>query len=334
MCISSLPGFKPLAIVISFLTTKLLLIMAAPSGTVPPATYDLIKTWINQQQQAQAPLTDKLRTALLNVENAIKDEPALQPEPDLGDQNWVGLLQEYRAAYPVRGSQEVNYIERPFAPTNRGAARWKCQVTLDDETLTVFPCADESLPSFARKKDAKQYAAKCAVEWLREKGFMPQNGARFPKGFVTPHQQLQSQAQSQQQSPQASGSTPTQGQSSPQTKRSPTKPPSSPFDDSQPSAANQAAELCNAMGLQPPKYDVQPTADGFFRGRVDFGPLADLLRFDTSELVLTEDVMDKKAAKEMLAEKLLKLLQAEKERRDAANQAFLAGTRKGDDGKR
>lgn len=34
----------------------------------------------------------------------------------------------------------------------------------------LFP--DGTLPSFARKKDAKKYAAKCAVEWLGVNGYM------------------------------------------------------------------------------------------------------------------------------------------------------------------
>ncbi|KAI0434055.1 hypothetical protein F5Y09DRAFT_297057 [Xylaria sp. FL1042] len=290
--------------------------MATSNTAVPPATYDLITTWIYQQQHASTPLTDNLRTALLGLENAIKNEPNPQPEPDLGDQNWVGLLQEYRAANPFKGSREVKFIELPFDPLGRGVLSWKCQVMLDEEPGVLFPSADESLPAFTRKRDAKKYAAKCATEWLRSKGFMPQYGVKFPKVYIPPHLQRQ-----------ALGSTPTQGQSSPQTKKPPSTPakvPSSPFDDTQPSVANQAAELCNALGLQHPKYDIQPTDDGFYRGRVDFGTLSDLLRFDTSQLILTEDVMDRKAAKEMLAEKLLKLLQAEKEKRDAANQAFLA----------
>jgi hypothetical protein len=38
-------------------------------------------------------------------------------------------------------------------------------------------------PSFGRKKDAKQYAAKCCIEWLMEGGHMPSDGVsvEFPK---------------------------------------------------------------------------------------------------------------------------------------------------------
>lgn len=46
-----------------------------------------------------------------------------------------------------------------------------------DETGT--PAA----PSFGRKKDAKQYAAKCCAEWLMKAGYMPSDGVNveFPK---------------------------------------------------------------------------------------------------------------------------------------------------------
>ncbi|KAI0971649.1 hypothetical protein F4678DRAFT_472172 [Xylaria arbuscula] len=298
--------------------------MAARGTIVSPATFDLIETWIGQQRQASTPVADKVQTALLGLEDAIKTDPTLQTDLELDDTNWVGMLQEYRAAHPLRGSQEVPFAESPFDPSGRGFVRWQCRVTLDEAPGVVFPNADAALPSFARKKDAKQYAAKCAIEWLRAKGLMPQHGVRFPKGYSTPHQ-LQGQPKSPQ--PKGFSNTPAQGQilSPARIQSTPTRSPFSPFDDSQASAANQAAELCKALGINPPRYDIATTTiDGFYRGRADFGDEGDFLPFDASELALTEDVMGKKAAKELIAEKLVKLLLAEKEKRDARNQAFLA----------
>ncbi|RWA12133.1 hypothetical protein EKO27_g2953 [Xylaria grammica] len=287
--------------------------MAAIGATVPPATYDLIGTWINQQQQAPVPLTDKLRSALIGLENALKAEPVPQSEPELGDVNWVGLLQEYRAAYPFKGSQEVNFAESPFDPTNRGQIRWKCQVTIGEAPNAAFPHADGNQPAFARKKDAKKYAAKCAVEWLRAKGFLPKEGVRFPKGTITAHQQ---QAQSKSQQLKESSNSHAKAPSPP------TSIPSSPFDSSQPSAAGQVSELCRALGIPHPKYDCRPVGGGFFRGYADFGSYTNMLPFDGSKL--GPDVMGKKAAKEMVAEYLLEQLEAEKEKRDRDKEAFLA----------
>lgn len=67
--------------------------MAATSENVSPTTYDLIGTWIGQQRQAPAPLTDKLRSALLGLEYALKVESVSLSEPEMGDFNWVGHLQ-------------------------------------------------------------------------------------------------------------------------------------------------------------------------------------------------------------------------------------------------
>ncbi|KAF2972141.1 hypothetical protein GQX73_g1450 [Xylaria multiplex] len=300
--------------------------MAATGSTVPPATYALIETWISQQRQAPAPLTDKLRTALIGLESALLSHVAPPPEPELGDQNWVGLLQgkypQYRAAYPIGGSTEIDFVDSPYDPTGRGQVRWKCQVTIDEDPGAPFPRAGGDQLSFARKKDAKKYAAKCAVEWLRERRFMPQDGAKFPKGVVAPHKQQPALPKSQQSK--ASSISLAKGQSPPQTKppSPPTNIPSSPYDDSEPSAAHQVSVLCGALGIPPPRYDVESVNDGFYRGRADFGAYSGMLPFDASEP--TPDAISKKTAKEMVAEYLLKHLQAEKQKRDREKEAFLA----------
>ncbi|KAI0542291.1 hypothetical protein GGR58DRAFT_453422 [Xylaria digitata] len=298
--------------------------MAATGSTVPPATYDLIETWISQQRQAPVPLTNKLRTALIGLENALLSHVA---QPELGDQNWVGLLQEYRAAYPIGGSTEVEFVDIPYDPTGRGQVHWKCQVTIDEEPGAPFPRAGGDQLSFASKKHAKKYAAKCAVEWLREKRFMPQDGVRFPKGAITPHQKHLAQSKGQQSK--ASNSSLAKGQSPTQINppSPPTNIPSSPYDPSEPSAAHQVTILCNALGIPQPRYEVESVNDGFYRGRADFGTYSDMFPFDASEP--TPDAISKKTAKEMVAEYLIKHLQAEKQKRDREKEAFLAQYRDG-----
>ncbi|KAI0448727.1 hypothetical protein F5B21DRAFT_96506 [Xylaria acuta] len=296
--------------------------MAATGETVSPTTYDLIGTWIGQQRQAPAPLTDKLRSALLGLEYALKLESVSMSEPDLDEFNWIGLLQEYRAAHPFRGSREVVFVDSSFDPTGRGPLRWKCQVTLGEAPGQPFPHGDASQHTFAKKKDAKKYAARCAVEWLRAKGFMPQGGGvKFPRSaIVFPQQQQQQQQQQQTQSKAPSSPSHTTKLSSP-----PAVIPASPFDASQPSAAHQVAELCTSLGISTPSYRVDPTDDkgSFFSGYADFGPYGAILPFDTSKSRV-ENIMGKKAAKEMIAENLLEILQEEKRKRAAMDQAFLA----------
>ncbi|KAI1752373.1 hypothetical protein F4782DRAFT_501607 [Xylaria castorea] len=299
--------------------------MAATSENVSSTTYDLIGTWVGQQRQAPAPLTDKLRSALLSLEYALKVESVSMSEPELGEFNWVGHLQEYRAAHPFQGSREVGFIDSSFDPTGRGPLRWKCQVTLGEAPGEIFPYGDASQCTFAKKKDAKKYAAKCAVDWLRAKGFMPQSGGvKFPRSTIVFPQQKQQQQQA-----------PPKNPSSPSHTTKPSSPPAaipaSPFDDSQPSAAHQANELCTGLGISPPTYRVELTDEKglFYSGYADFGVYGAILPFDVSKSRV-ENIMGKKAAKEMIAENLLRLLLEEKQKRAAADQAFL-GQHKGGD---
>ncbi|KAJ2991008.1 hypothetical protein NUW58_g2685 [Xylaria curta] len=77
--------------------------MAATDETLPPTTYDLIEAWVSQQRQTPLPLTDKLRSAVLNFEYALKDASVSKSEPELGDFNWIGLLQGKIQSYaPVQ----------------------------------------------------------------------------------------------------------------------------------------------------------------------------------------------------------------------------------------
>lgn len=189
-----------------------------------------------------------------------------------------------------------------------------------------FPPADVNQPTFARKKDAKKYAAKCAVEWLRAKGFMPQGGAaRFPKGMVTPHQQRLRQIQRPQQQTLVTPSARV-GQ--------PISPPvaitQSPFDASQQSAVHQVAELCRDLGYPAPAYKIDSDGSGFFNGAANFGDHRDLLPFDAAAVSPVHGGLGNKATKEMVAENLLIPLRAEKRKRDAENEAFMAQYTKGD----
>lgn len=200
-----------------------------------------------------------------------------------------------------------------------------------------FPPADVSQLTFARKKDAKKYAAKCAVEWLRAEGFMPQGGARFPKGMATPHQQRLRQAQrpQPQPQPQAPGTPFARGGGaggqliSPPvatTDRNTTAVaiPQSPFDPSQPSAVHQVSELCRDLGYPPPVYKITGDGPDFFDGFADFGDHRDLLPFDAVAVSSVRGVMGRGFTKETVAEQVLAALRNEKQKRDAENAAFMA----------
>jgi hypothetical protein len=206
---------------------------------------------------------------------------------------------------------------------------------------------DGSQPSFARKKDAKKYAAKCAVEWLRAKGFMPQEGGvRFPKATIA--QPPPSPSQTRQLG--ASGSSPPVrngrgggreggrqaapfGQTThPSTTSTTTSiTPTSPFDDTEPAATRQVSQLCDSLGLSPPAYRLQAVESGgqFWSGHADFGVHSVTLPFDAARLVRVKNVFGKRTAREMIAEDLLTHLREEKRTREIGDHAFLARIRGG-----
>ncbi|KAK7435393.1 hypothetical protein Landi51_13069 [Colletotrichum acutatum] len=138
-----------------------------------------------------APLTDHEVSAI-----AVLLRPAPRPEPDLGKTNWLGLLNHFQQ---VR-NQKVTFTDEARQEQGLGKAkelRWACSATFDS-TGDVFPQpgygmdagADVSRggagPSFPGKKDAKQWAAKAACEWLIDNGHMMPSGdlPKFPKPFA------------------------------------------------------------------------------------------------------------------------------------------------------
>ncbi|KAI1502744.1 hypothetical protein F5X99DRAFT_417730 [Biscogniauxia marginata] len=278
--------------------------------SVSTSTYETVQNWISRQLESRAPVTEAQRELLLHLELTINPRSPPRPEPELDDINWIGLLQEYRAARQrvPGGRSVVNFTEAPVDPLSRGPPNWYSQVTIDEHP-EPFPGAagglfeDGTQPSFFRKKDAKKYAAKCAVEWLRANGYMPQaGGVKFPKPQQPAPKPLSLPKNAKPASlPQASNP-PKTPNNAPKTPA-----PVSPFDDTQPSAAFEVARLCKDLGWQPPQYRIEPdpSAGGFFSGYPDLGINASLFPDGVGRV---NNILSKKAAKEKIAEDLLKPL--------------------------
>jgi hypothetical protein len=78
---------------------------------------------------------------------------------------------EFRNAYP-------HPIQTKLTEGTVGQQRFVCTATIA-ESSEVF---GSTTVSFGKKKDAKRYACKCAIEWLIEHNFMPaQGGVRLAK---------------------------------------------------------------------------------------------------------------------------------------------------------
>ncbi|KAI2637364.1 hypothetical protein GGS21DRAFT_549442 [Xylaria nigripes] len=293
---------------------------AVPS--VEPSTYELIHTWAGQQRLTPEPLTEDLRIAVLKLERAIRVGLTDLSEPELGDTNWI----EYRAVHIV-SFREDDFTTNAVDPTGQGSLRWTCQVRVAEEPRLSFPKASEDGReiSFARKKDAKKYAAKCAVEWLREQGFMSPVRVRLPTDTAAlikdrPPPPPQQQQQQQQQIPSKSNQLNKPGGTT-------TTIPLSPLDENQPSSVYLVSQLCSSLNLPSPSYVVEsPDNDGLYNGYANFGLDRGLMPFDVSKLRGVTDVLGQKLAKEKIAKEVLEYLVAEKEKRDAELQAYLASS--------
>ncbi|KAK8050555.1 hypothetical protein PG994_012285 [Apiospora phragmitis] len=143
--------------------------------------YNDILQWVNTQQQlellGQPPtMTVAQCKAFRELHQLIKPQPPPVTEPEMGRQDWIGLLNSYRQLKPdVRRTQfNDEAVEDPRRPL-----RWRCYCLIAEHPQ-AFPCAARGVdaatglaPSFAKKQTAKHYAARCAVEWLVQQGLMP-----------------------------------------------------------------------------------------------------------------------------------------------------------------
>ncbi|KAI0840457.1 hypothetical protein F5Y06DRAFT_240959 [Hypoxylon sp. FL0890] len=326
---------------------------------VSPETYKSIQNWIGRQQEYEAthskpaPLTEVQRQLLEKLELTLPPENPRPAEPELDDTNWIGILLEYRAARQrVReGVPGGDFIETP-GPVIGGEQKWHCQVRIDEHPVLfpgpdggLFP--DGSLPYFSRKKDAKKYAAKCAVQWLRAQGYMSQgsmpqgdnNGRKSPR--------VQDQQTTSQPSPvngngkRKHSSSPDQVETSapkPEPHGSPLSPKSpvpkgmaSPFNSDEVSKIHEVSELCARLEYPGfPKYRLTENSEqrGFYSGYA----YLDLLAFNLpAGIGRVENVLGQKPAREKIAEDLYEhLLKLAEERSESAKEhlATLAPVKK------
>ncbi|KAI1771411.1 hypothetical protein F4818DRAFT_430194 [Hypoxylon cercidicola] len=285
---------------------------------VSSETYRAIQNWIGQQLEyeathsAPAPLTDAQRKLLDKLEQALPPATPLLAEPDMGDANtnWVGLLMEDRAARQ-RGSTvgEPDFKEKA-GPVVLGVQKWYYEVRIDEHPAP-FPNSesgflpDGTQPYFTRKKDAKRYAAKCAMEWLRNR--------RMPQG--SSNGMASAQVQNRPVTPQFSPERKKQklSASSPEQSKNPA---------SKPDVIQEVRQLCERLGGPEPRYILAENADqpGFFSGYPDMGILVSALPAGTGRV---EDVLGKKSAREKIAEELVVPLRAIAAKHEEANQRYI-----------
>ncbi|TGO28041.1 hypothetical protein BPAE_0033g00430 [Botrytis paeoniae] len=201
-----------------------------------------------------------------DVSGILLEEQALQ---EMGNTNWVGKLLEYHQANAIIPPPE--YIEHQVSEQ-----RFGCSVIIRQKTEPIT-----TLASFSKKKDAKKFISKLAIDWLISQNLMPSTGAvKFPKTPIA---------------------TPI-----PDTRERSTSP--TPYPSLVPG-------LCIALGFNPPAYRLKLMSEGtsFYEIYADFGSDT---RVDGPVGKLT-DIYGQKKAKEACAKEVFKFLKAIERSREA-----------------
>ena len=181
------------------------------------------------------------------------------------------LTQEFRAAHPTQDSQSLHYTEHIISDLASSAPLRFAYTVKISEHPTSIP-SNQNV-SFTRKKDAKQYASKLAIDFLTSKNLIPSDGSvRFSKPKATPS----------------------------------SSPLPSPTGDSKPSFASQVPGLCERLGFSPPTYVVESAAPGspLYNGYAHFSgdPRVE------GKVALFRGVLGRKNAKERCAEGVIGFL--------------------------
>ncbi|KAH6627857.1 hypothetical protein F5144DRAFT_494892 [Chaetomium tenue] len=314
-----------------------------------PVDYRDLKEWIEEQERNPKPLTPLQQRAISDLRRSI--------EPEIGVRDWVSLMNRYTQAH---GGTPA-FIDEP-APDERWTYRCIFKPTADTEQMS-FPNSEAGFtpnehgvpaaPSFGRKKDAKQYAAKCCVEWLMKGGYMPSDGksVEFPKPPKT------SRHASSTPTPTPAAKKPRGDNNNNNNNNHADAPPNHPKkraansddddEDDDPPATKRVATLCQLLGLAIPQYKITPavllpTLDPstttsttttiipppitpsnpqFFDGRADFG--ADAIKVPEG-LGRVSNVYGRRNAREKVAEEVLAWLVAEEGRRMAEVEEMMA----------
>ncbi|EFX00043.1 rRNA-processing protein efg1 [Grosmannia clavigera kw1407] len=154
-------------------------------GFFDAMSYNQLRAWIEAQEAFErqngspAPLTDEQRRAMA----VLVPAPMVLPAGDgamEASTDWISRLMHYEQSrpYDAAGSR-AEFIEEPIASRGGGPPYWRCWCRLPREAPSQrFPdadtvAADPHAAVFLRKKDAKKFAAQCAVRWLMAHHYMP-----------------------------------------------------------------------------------------------------------------------------------------------------------------
>ncbi|KAM7202097.1 hypothetical protein V8F20_004551 [Naviculisporaceae sp. PSN 640] len=334
--------------------------------------YQDLKDWIAAQESLPepVPLTDVQRKAIADLRDSLKLCTVSNTDIDLGDKDWVSLLHRYRDAH-----QQVG-VRVEFHEDAGPQGQWMCHCSIKSSIRNQegnpmdrrFPDLDLGFvpmgpdgglrqPTFARKKDAKRYAAKCCIDYLMREKLMPLDGENvtFPKFKPAPPPPKQKKKLNPVSestingmpaaktyaavsdllpsktldapdgpSSQANATTDTGGKSS-QANAEGTEPPEGgatlDVRNEDFSAVERVMEMCSRLGISPPTYKIDKAdaaAANIYNGYADFG--VDSVHIpDTVGRVV--NCFGKTFTKEKVAEEVLEyLFKMEAQRKAAADE--------------
>ncbi|KXX76461.1 hypothetical protein MMYC01_207907 [Madurella mycetomatis] len=296
-----------------------------------PIDYTDLKAWIQQQETNPKPLSPLQRRALSDLVFSLRSK-----EPELGNQDWISLLQRY-IDFPKTKGASVAYHEEA-APNNKWSNRCTFKLAEDIDGM-LFPNRDFgfvridgtlAMPVFARKKDAKKYAAKCCVEWLLAGEYMDINGGNVDFAGSKTKRKPAATATGPPPPPplpaKTNGTitlTEQAGGGKPKPTQDPTpNPQTADMDEEEVPATKRVTEMCRLLQITAPRYDLKPSDDrGWsYTGHPDFGN--DNLKVPKG-LGVIEPTYGKTQAKERIAEKVLMWLLEEEAKRESDAQALV-----------
>ncbi|GAB1320600.1 hypothetical protein MFIFM68171_10810 [Madurella fahalii] len=297
-----------------------------------PIDYTDLKVWIHQQETNPKPISSLQRRALSDLILSLRSE-----EPELGDRDWISLLQQYVNLRKPKGASAGYRVED--APKDK----WSCLCTfkpLEDIDTMTFPNEDFGfvhvgntldMPVFARKKDAKKYAAKCCVEWLVARDYMHLDGE---KAVFPIFKNIRKSAAAQPSAPPPPPPPPpptskTNGTATPSQQAGGGKMPkpahdhaaatttsnraaADVYDDDIP-ATQRVNEMCRRLRIVAPQYKITASdKQNCFRGYPDFGNDSVMM---PEGLGKVDGIYGKEATRGMIAEHVLAWLLEEEKRR-------------------
>ncbi|KAG5922786.1 hypothetical protein E4U42_005264 [Claviceps africana] len=288
--------------------------------------WDRLLTWVQQQMASEMQTGRPVALSRLQLE-AVSHLVPFNEEPDVNDKDYVSLLlqstQSRRLSAPVFANPEpVSMpVDGHFEP------RWQCVCTI--KSVGKFPrlgygmSATQPAPWFQSKKNAKQFAAKQALEFLAQ----PLEFQAQPPASVPDKRPLPSSPQNRSSRPKwDSAPTPSDPSPADPLATSPTPSPLLAHTDlspettttslaTKPSVYERVAVLVTRLGIDSPTYRIEPDPAGgdLFCGQPVFKNGGRI----PHDLGFVSGVAGRAEAKRRIAEQVLAWAESEMQRRQS-----------------